>query len=121
MKQFVLAVLFVAMMSTLALAETASLRLIWTDTAIDESGFVIEQRKGDGSFVEIGRVGPNVTMFRAPPVTGAVGTRWCYAVRAYKTTIEGDLMSERAEGCYVMEVLPPSAPIMLRIERETSE
>src|SRR5687768_5045883 len=99
-------------------AQTVALKISWTETSVDETGFTIEQKKGDGSYVEVGRVGANVTSFRAPPVTGVVGSRWCYAVRAYKVWSEGEVMSGRAEGCLVMPVTPPGDVVNVVVELE---
>ena len=90
---------------------TVALLIRWTDTSNNETEFEASQHRADGSFNAIARVGANVTQYRAPPVTGPIGSNWCYAVRAVANTTEGELFSPRAEGCWIMTAIPPSAPI----------
>lgn len=59
--------------------------VIWTDTSTNEDEFVIERAGGDGSgasersaqdFIEVGRVGPNVTSFRDTGLIAATSYRY---------------------------------------------
>ena len=95
-----------------ATLHTQAFNLNWQDTSDNETGFIVEQRKGDGSYLEIGRVDANVTSFRAPAVTGALQSRWCYAVKAVNEIGE----SGRAEGCGEITGSVPEAPINLLVQ-----
>jgi probable HAF family extracellular repeat protein len=60
----------------------ARVRLTWTDTAANETGFLIQRAYGfSGSFVQIGQVGANTTTFTD---TGAkAGKTYRYRVQAF--------------------------------------
>lgn len=55
--------------------------LSWTDNSNNEDGFRIERESGDGVFVEIGTVGPNITIFHDAGLTK--NTQYAYRVRSY--------------------------------------
>jgi hypothetical protein len=62
-------------------SEAASLRLTWSDNSGNEDGFKIERMSVSGMFVEVARVGANVTTYTDSNL--AAGTAYCYAVRAF--------------------------------------
>ncbi len=57
-----------------------SVRLMWRDNAFNETGFVVERKKGTGDFAVYGTVASDRTVFfdEYPPS----GTELCYRVRA---------------------------------------
>jgi hypothetical protein len=79
----------IVLMSTLLLiatgwqtaSEAASLRLTWSDNSGNENGFKIERMSPNGSFVEVARVGADVTSYTDSEL--AAGASYCYAVRAF--------------------------------------
>lgn len=83
----------------------------WVDTSANETaedGFIIELKKADGSYVEIGRVGPNVTKATIKMMSQE-GANYCFACKAFN--LIG--ISERAEACARMKFLPraPNKPL----------
>jgi hypothetical protein len=86
----------IVFMSTLLLAatawqtaaEAAILSLAWSDNSNNEDGFKIERRSPNGSFVEVARVGANVTTYTDSQL--AAGTAYCYAVRAFNSAGSSD-------------------------------
>jgi hypothetical protein len=69
-------------------AEAAILRLVWSDNSNNEDGFKIERRSPGGSFVEVARVGANVTTYTDSNL--AAGAAYCYAVRAFNSAGSSD-------------------------------
>jgi probable HAF family extracellular repeat protein len=62
----------------------ARVRLTWTDTANNETGFRVQRAYGySGSFVQIGQVGANVTTFT--DATARAGKTYRYRVQAYNS------------------------------------
>jgi len=55
--------------------------LKWTDKSSDEAGFVIERKTGDGEWIEIGTVRPNVSTFNNE--VELFDTTYYYRVRSY--------------------------------------
>jgi Domain of Unknown Function (DUF1080) len=64
-------------------AYAAGLRLNWTDTSNNETGFKIERMSGSGSYAQIATVNTNVTTYADTAVTP--GTAYCYRVRAFNS------------------------------------
>jgi hypothetical protein len=69
-------------------AEAAILRLAWSDNSNNEDGFKIERRSPGGSFVEVARVGANVTTYTDSNL--AAGAAYCYTVRAFNNAGSSD-------------------------------
>src|SRR5689334_19658978 len=55
--------------------------VIWNDNSAGETGFRIERQTGEGSFVQVGTVGANVTSFLDSTVIA--GTAYAYRVAAF--------------------------------------
>jgi hypothetical protein len=60
------------------------INLIWTDNAINESGFKIERSIDGAAFSQITKVGPNVTSYSNTSLTAL--TTYYYRVRAYSAS-----------------------------------
>jgi hypothetical protein len=69
-------------------SEAASLHLNWSDNSGNEVGFKIERMSVSGMFVEVARVGANVTTYTDSNL--AAGTAYCYAVRAFHNAGSSD-------------------------------
>jgi hypothetical protein len=69
-------------------AEAAILGLAWSDNSNNEDGFKIERRSPGGSFVEVARVGANVTTYTDSNL--AAGAAYCYTVRAFNSAGSSD-------------------------------
>lgn len=69
-------------------AEAATLRLAWSDNSNNEDGFKIERKSSGGSFVEVARVGANVTTYTDSNL--AAGAAYCYTVRAFNDAGSSD-------------------------------
>lgn len=69
-------------------AEAAILRLAWSDNSNNEDGFKIERMSPGGSFVEVARVGANVTTYTDSNL--AAGAAYCYTVRAFNNAGSSD-------------------------------
>lgn len=89
---------------------TLQLTLSWKDQSTDEDGFIVELRKADGAWTELTRTGANVQSYKPPPITGAVGTLWCYAVRSFKAGQNPPIASARIVSCYEVTAPAPAAP-----------
>ncbi|MHC1742078.1 MAG: fibronectin type III domain-containing protein [Syntrophobacteraceae bacterium] len=90
--------------------------LTWTDNATNEQGFAIERANGTGVFVEIARVGANVTTFLNTTVQPK--TTYTYRVRAFN--IAGfSLYSSQATAITPGEI--PEAPSNLAVTRITRD
>jgi hypothetical protein len=66
---------------SVTMAAAAQAQLTWQDRSVNETGFRIERRVGDGAFVEIGTVATNETQYSDPTLTA--GTTYEYRVRAF--------------------------------------
>jgi hypothetical protein len=62
---------------------STQVRLTWTDTASNETGFHIERSLNGTTFQQVASVGGNVTTYTDPNRTA--GTLYYYRVRAYNT------------------------------------
>ena len=71
--------------SLMGITSQTSVSLLWTDDSHVEDGFVIERRRVGGTWVEVGRVGQNVTTFEDDSNGRGLlpGTTYEYRVRAY--------------------------------------
>jgi Domain of Unknown Function (DUF1080) len=66
-------------------AYAASLRLNWTDTSTNESGFKIERMAGNGgNYIQIATVSANVKTYTDASATP--GATYCYRVRAFNAS-----------------------------------
>ena len=59
---------------------SSTINLTWTDTASDETGFLIERSTGGSSFAQIAALGPNVTSYSDVGLNAS--TTYVYRVRA---------------------------------------
>src|SRR5262245_54557656 len=92
-------------------ANAARLTLTWTDNSANESGFAIERRVSPtGSFSEIARVAVGQSTYT--DTTLAVGTSYCYRVRAFNAV---GLSPYTNEACAVGS--PGSPGISLTVAR----
>lgn len=65
-------------------ASLTQINLNWTDNSDNETGFIIERRTSDSSFIEVYRVGLNISYYRD---TGLIPyTTYSYRVRAYNSS-----------------------------------
>ena len=63
---------------------SARVRLTWTDTAANESGFRVQRAVGSGAFKILANLGTNTTSYT--DVSARAGTRYQYRVRAFNAT-----------------------------------
>jgi hypothetical protein len=88
-RQFMFISSLVIIVSGLGTAsEAASLHLNWSDNSGNEDGFKIERMSVSGMFVEVARVGANVTTYTDSNL--AADTAYCYAVRAFNNAGSSD-------------------------------
>ncbi len=64
-------------------AYAATLRLNWTDTSNNETGFKVERMASSGSYAQIASVPANVQTYTDTGLT--TGTSYCYRIRAYNS------------------------------------
>lgn len=79
---------------TATAASSIEIRLSWADRSGNESGFKIQRKKGDGSFEDVGSVGPNVTTWSNTGLTP--GTRYTYRVYAWNSAGNSGFSNEAA-------------------------
>lgn len=89
--------------------------LNWTDTSANESGFQIERRTGDGPYVRIAQVGPNIVSYLDGRLSG--GETYTYRVRAFNSGGASEWSNE-ASAATLVRLLSLKVP--KRIARNSS-
>jgi len=76
--------LIIAVMSSPAVLNAATLDLTWNDNSTNEDGFGIDRKPaGSGSYTQIGTVGPDTTSYSDVLLTD--GMTYCYRLRAFNS------------------------------------
>jgi len=68
---------------TATLVSETQVRLNWVDKSTNESGFKVERKIGNGSFVVIATIGPDITVFNDAGLT--VNTTYTYRVFSFNS------------------------------------
>lgn len=97
----------IALFLITASLNAASLTLTWTDNSNNEAGFAIERSPGTGAptWVEIARVGPNVTSYKDEGL--APSTAFSYRLRAFNA---GGYSGYAGPVTGTTLIAPPNAP-----------
>lgn len=94
-----------------------SLTLTWTDNSsgtAQEQGFRIERKIGTtGTYSQIGTTGPDVATFN--DTTVALGTQYCYRVRAYNAAGDSAYSNEACATTPAIPVAPSSVVIVITV------
>ncbi|MGQ1945754.1 CBM96 family carbohydrate-binding protein [Geofilum sp. OHC36d9] len=59
----------------------SGINLVWTDNSINEDGFIIERKTGDGDFMEVATMGVNITSYSETDLESS--TNYTYRVSAF--------------------------------------
>ena len=120
-KRSILALLLLACLASPALA--GQLTLSWTDTAVDEQGFKVERCQvlapalSCDTFMQIASVADDPDVYGTKVWVSknlAIGTTWCYRVRAYNAAGHSGYSNEACGT--VAAAVPPADPANLAVQ-----
>src|SRR6185503_13082688 len=90
---------------------SSAIDLSWTDAATNEDGYKIERKTGAGAFVQVGTVGPNITIYADSGLTA--DTAYSYQVRAYNSVGDSSYSNTASATTLTPPPTAPAAPIGL--------